>query len=361
TKSGKNAGKGVTISYDGNFTVDRASTFPKMQNLYGQGSRGDEYHYGLDEDGLSYQDYAFNKGFRYVDGTGSGGGVNDGYDESWGPRLDVGLKLPQFDSPVIDGERQATDWVSHPDNYKDFFQTGYSQNHMVSILSRADRSSTRASLSFRDQAGTVPNTDQKRYSAQLNTQMTVSDKVSYDLSTSYVRTESDNLLSQGYDGNNPINGFIWSGRQVNVKNLEANWDERDAAGDYTFYNWNTNYHINPYFNVYKNTNSYQRDRFFGKTSLYYQPWDFLKFEGRAGVDYYNAKRFEKNYYNSAFPSGGFRDGTTENTELNLDFIASLDKRFNDFSLSAIAGANYRNVKWSNSVIGADALTVLGVY
>lgn len=361
TKSGKNAGKGVTISYDGNFTVDRASTFPKMQNLYGQGSRGDEYHYGLDEDGLSYQDYAFNKGFRYVDGTGSGGGVNDGYDESWGPRLDVGLKLPQFDSPVIDGERQATDWVSHPDNYKDFFQTGYSQNHMVSILSRADRSSTRASLSFRDQAGTVPNTDQKRYSAQLNTQMTVSDKVSYDLSTSYVRTESDNLLSQGYDGNNPINGFIWSGRQVNVKNLEANWDQRDAAGDYTFYNWNTNYHINPYFNVYKNTNSYQRDRFFGKTSLYYQPWDFLKFEGRAGVDYYNAKRFEKNYYNSAFPSGGFRDGTTENTELNLDFIASLDKRFNDFSLSAIAGANYRNVKWSNSVIGADALTVLGVY
>lgn len=361
TKSGKNAGKGVTISYDGNFTVDRAATFPKMQNLYGQGYNGDEYHYGLDPDGLSYQDYAFDKSFKYVDGTGSGGGVYDGYDESWGPRLDIGLKLQQFDSPVTNGERQATDWISHPNNYKDFFETGYSMNHMVSILSRSEKSSTRASLSFRDQVGTVPNTDQKRYSAQLNTQMNVSDKVSYDLSTSYVRTESDNLLSQGYGGNNPINGFIWSGRQVNIKSLEANWDQRDAAGDYTFYNWNTNYHINPYFNIYKNTNSYQRDRFFGKTSLYYQPWDFLKLEGRAGVDYYNAKNFEKNYYNSDFPSGGFRDGATENTELNLDFIASLNKQFNDFSLSAIAGANYRNVKWSNSVIGADALTVLGVY
>ena len=361
TKSGKNAGKGVTISYDGNFTIDRAATFPKMQNRYGQGSLGDEYHYGLDEDGLSYQDYAYNNSFSYVDGTGEGGGVNDGFDESWGPRLDAGLKLPQFDSPIVNGERQATDWVSHPNNYKDFFRTGYSMNHMVSILARGDRSSTRASLSYRDQAGTVPNTDQKRYSAQLNTQMTISDKFSYDLSTSYVRTESDNLLSQGYGGNNPIIGFIWAGRQVNVKNLKANWDQRNEEGEYTFYNWNTNYHVNPYFNVYKNTNSYQRDRFFGKSSLYYQPWDFLKFEGRAGVDYYNAKQFEKNYYNSDFVFGGFRDMGTENTELNLDFIATFNKQLNDFSLSAVAGANYRNVKWSNNVIGADALAVPGIY
>lgn len=361
TKSGKGANNGVSISYDGNFTVDRASTFPKVQNLYGQGYNGDEYHYGLDEDGLSYQDYAAQKSFAYVDGTGSGGGVYDGYDESWGPRLDAGLKLPQFDSPVINGVRQATDWVSQPNNIKDFFQTGYSMNHNLSLLSRSEKSSTRVSVSYRDQKGTVPNTDQKRYSVQLNNSLTISDKISYDVMANYSRTESDNLLNQGYSGNNPINGFIWSGRQVNMASLKANWDQRDEKGDYTYYNWNTNYHLNPFFNVNENTNSLNRNRFFGKTSLYYQPFEFLKFEGRAGLDYYGTKNFEKNYYNSDYVFGGFRDRKIDNTELNLDFIASFNKQFNDFSLSANAGANYRDAQWSSTELGADALTVLGVY
>ncbi|MEH6307983.1 SusC/RagA family TonB-linked outer membrane protein [Olivibacter sp. CPCC 100613] len=362
TKSGKNAKNGVSISYDGNFTVDRAYTYPKLQNLYGQGHDGDEYHYGLDEDGLSYQDYASQKSFNYVDGTGNDeSSVNDGFDESWGPRLDIGLKLPQFDSPVIDGVRQATDWISHPNNVREFLRTGYSMNHNISLLSRTDKSSTRVSMSYRDQQGTVPNTDQRRYSLQLNNNVNISDKVSYDVMGNYSRTESDNLLNQGYEGNNPINGFIWSGRQVNMASLKANWDQRDEKGDYTYYNWNQSYHINPFFNVYENTNSFQRDRFFGKTSMYYQPFEFLKFEGRMGFDYYGSKALEKNYYNTSYREGMFRDIKQDNTELNLDFIASFNKQLNDFSLFAMAGVNYRDAKWSRTMQGADALTVLGVY
>ncbi|NQD71507.1 SusC/RagA family TonB-linked outer membrane protein [Sphingobacterium shayense] len=361
TKSGKKGQKGIKLSYDGNFSVDKASYLPKIQNLYGQGFNGDEFHYNRSGGNLSYQDYARSKAFAYDDGTGSGNGVNDGFDESWGPRLDVGLKLPQFDSPVENGIRQATDWMSHKNNIRDFFQVGHSMNHNLSLLAQSEKSSTRASLSFRDQVGTVPNTDQKRYGIQLNNNTTISDKVSFDVSTNYTRTESDNIVSQGYDGNNPMNGFIWSGRQINMQSLKNNWDQRDERGDYTLYNWNTNYHVNPYFNVHENTNSYKRDRFFGKTSLYYQPFEFLKFEGRAGLDYYSAQAFEKNYFNSAFPFGGFRDRKTDNTELNLDFIASFNKQYGDFNVLALAGANYRDVQWGNSVIGADALAVLGVY
>lgn len=127
TKKGSKE-KGVTVSYDGNFTVDMLSTMPKIQNEYGQGLSGDEYHWNTLGDGMSYQDYAFDKSFNFVDGHS---GVNDGFDESWGPRLDAGLKLPQFNSPIVGGVRQATDWVSNPNNVKDFFQTGYSMNHTV--------------------------------------------------------------------------------------------------------------------------------------------------------------------------------------------------------------------------------------
>ena len=351
TKSGKNS-NGVSVSYDMNITMDRVANIPKLQNLYGQGHDGDEWHWKNGAySSLSYQDYAVKYGFDYV------GDVNTGYDESWGPRLDAGLKISQYDS---NGE--YVDWVSRPDNVKDFFQTGLSMNHMISVQAKSENITTRASLSFRDQAGTVPNTDQKKYSGQLSTEMKLNKYITYNMNASYTRTQSDNLITQGY-GNNPINSLVtWSGRQINMKSLKDNWDQKDANGDYTYYNWIDYYHMNPYFSLYENTNSYQRDRIFGKSSLFYQPFEWLKFEGRVGFDYYNAQTFEKHYYDRGdWPEGGFLQQTTKNTELNMDFIASVNKVFGDFNLSGIVGANYRDVSWETHDLGATALTVPGGY
>lgn len=352
TKSGKNS-NGVTISYDMNVTMDRVANLPKLQNAYGQGHDGDEYHwkYGSHSD-LSYQDYAVQYGYDFAKN------VNTGYDESWGPRLDAGLKISQYDS---NGE--YVDWMSRPNNVKDFFQTGVSMNHVVSIQAKGEKVTTRASLSYRDQKGTVPNTDQKKYGGQVNTDMQLNKYISFNLSANYTRTESDNLIGQGYAGNNPINSLVaWTGRQINMKSLKDNWDQKNDAGDYTYYNWIDAYHMNPYFTVYENTNSYQRDRIFAKSSLFYQPFDWLKFEGRIGMDYYNAQTFERHYIDrSDYPDGGFEQKTTKNTELNADFIASVNKTFGDFNLSGILGANYRDVSWETHSMGAKALTVLGVY
>ena len=352
TKTGKNS-NGVTISYDMNITMDRIANVPKLQNSYGQGHDGDEFHWKHgDYSNLSYQDYAVKYGFDYSTG------VNKGYDESWGPRLDAGLKISQFDS---NGE--YVDWVSRPNNVKDFFQTGLSMNHMISVQSKGEKATTRASLSFRDQKGTVPNTDQRRYSGQVNTDMQLNKYVSFNLSANYTRTESDNIPGQGYGGNNPINSLVaWSGRQINMKSLKANWDQRDGNGNYTYYNWIDDYHMNPYFTVNVNTNSLQRDRLFAKSSLFYQPFEWLKFEGRIGMDYYNIQTFERHFYDrSDYDQGGFYQQTTKNTELNADFIASVNKTFGDFSLSGILGANYRDLNYETHRLGANALTVQGVY
>ena len=357
TKSGKKS-SGIEVSYDGSLTFDTVANIPKLQNLYGQGYDGDELHYKwYQEDGgtLSYQDYAEQNSFTYVDGNW--GGVQDGNDESWGPRLDAGLNLVQFDS-----NGQKAPWVSRPNNIRDFFQTGITQNHMVSLQSRSDKATTRVSLSYRNQTGTVPNTDQTRYSAQFNTQMTLNRFFSFDFAGNYTRTESDNLVNQGYRGNNPMNNLVaWSGRQINMASLKANWDQKDELGNYTYYNWNTSYHINPYFNVYMNTNSYQRDRVFGKASLYFQPWTWLKVEARVGYDYYGSKMMEKTYYELDDPEGAFYNTNISNSELNADLIAYFNQTFGDFNLTAILGANYRDAKYVYDQIGADALIVPGVY
>ncbi|MDD4115417.1 MAG: SusC/RagA family TonB-linked outer membrane protein, partial [Massilibacteroides sp.] len=351
TKSGKNT-NGVSVSYDMNITMDKVANIPKLQNSYGQGHDGDEWHWKNGKNSnLSYQDYATQYGFDYSKN------VNTGYDESWGPRLDAGLKISQYDS---NGE--YVDWVSRPDNIKDYFQTGLSMNHMISVQAKSENISTRASLSFRDQVGTVPNTDQKKYSGQISSEMKLNKYITYNLNASYTRTESDNLVTQGY-GNNPINSLItWSGRQINMKTLKANWDQKDANGNYTYYNWIDYYHMNPYFSVNENTNSYKRDRIFGKSSLFYQPFEWLKFEGRLGFDFYNAQTFEKHYFDRGdWEKGGFLQETTKNTELNSDFIASINKIIGDFSITGIVGANYRDLSWESNSLGASALTVPGVY
>ena len=357
TKTGKRSA-GIEIAYDGSITFDRVANIPKLQNSYGQGYDGDGYHYQAYKDGggtLDRQAYAEKYNFAYVDGNW--GGVQDGNDESWGAPLDAGLNLVQYNS-----NGQKAPWVSHPDNIKNFFQTGITQNHMISLQSRGEKSTTRVSLSYRNQTGTVPNTDQSRYGAQFNTQMTLNRFFSFDFAGNYTRTESANLVNQGYRGNNPLNSLIaWSGRQIDMKPMKENWDQKDEAGNYTFYNWNTSYHINPYFNVYMNTNSYQRDRMFGKTSLYFNPLDWLKIEGRLGFDYYNSRMFEKTYFELDDPEGAFYSTDIANTELNADILASANKTFGDFNLTAVVGANYRDAQYLYEQIGADALVLPGVY
>lgn len=361
TKNGKK-NKGVRVSYDGSFTVDQIYNLPKLQNKYGQGYYGSEYDWkesGYEASGMSYADFAKNFGYSYYDGTGNG--VNDNADESWGPRLDIGLMLPQFDSPVVDGVRQATPWVSQPNNIKDFFETGFSQNHVVSLTTSSEKSSTRASLGFRDQKGTTPNTDQKRYSAAFNTNMTVNKYVDFDLSANFIRTQSDNLPVTGYDGGNPLQSLLqWHGRQINMQSLKDNMDQKEF-GEYTHYNWQQSYATNPYWNMYHNLNKYTRDRFYGKTSVFVKPTDWLKFEARLGFDHFDSNQFSTIEWSVDYPEGYFRDYDRRTTEINGDFIAYFNKNFGKLSVDALAGANYRDYNYELKYVGADALTVPGLY
>lgn len=357
TKSGKNREKGVRVSYDGSITVDQMYNIPKMQNKYGQGYEGSEYDYARRQAAGftgSYQDFASKYGYGF-------GGINTNADESWGPRLDVGLLLPQVNSPIVDGVRQPTPWISQPDNIKDFLQLGTSMNHSFALTNQTDNSNFRVALGYRDQVGTIPNTDQSRYSAQVNASLNLNKYFDYDIAFNYTRTESDNLPMTGYEAGNVLQSMLqWFGRQVDMKDQKANWDKIDATTGKP-YSWNPTYHQNPYYTVYKNTNAMKRDRLFGKTSLFYSPFEFLKFEGRLGYDYYGRKTNNNVAYHTDYPEGYFRQIFESQTELNLDFLAIFNKNFGDFSIEALAGANYRDVTWESSTLGADMLTVPEVY
>ena len=362
TKSGRKD-KGVIVNYDGDFTVEQVYGLPKFQNKYGQGYYASEFDYKEMVGGGykgSYQDFAKEYGYSYTDGYGNG--VNDNADESWGPRLDIGLMLPQFTSPVVNGERQATPWISHPDNVKDFFVLGNSTGHTISMSSSSEHSATRSSISYRGQTGTSPNTNLQRYAASLSNKYIVNKFVDFDVSANYIRTTSDNLPGTGYNPSNPAQSLLqWFGRQVDMKALKDNWDEKDAEGRYTLYNWQQEYHTNPYYVAYRNTTDYRRDRTFGKTSLWYKPTEWLKFEGRAGMDFFSSDQLSKREYDNDYPDGYFEDINRFTMEINADFIAYLSKRFGTVNFNFLAGANYRDFDRGLKFFRGEQLVVPGLY
>ncbi len=370
TKKGKkSAGEGqkaIGVEFTNACAWDNVYIIPKYQNRYGQGYLGSEYFYKQSTGYNSYQEYAENESFSYYDGNW--GGVWDGMDESWGPRLDAGLKLAQFDSPYTlnaDGtpSYQQTPWVSQPDNVKDFFTTGRTCTNNLAITGGSDKAFMRLSINNMNQKGAIPNTDLNRTNIGFNGTMNLTEKFTASASLNFVRNKSDNLPGGGYDENNIMQSLgSWFGRQVNMTSLRDHYDELNPWGNP--YNWNSSYHNNPYWTVYKNTTSRTRDRGFGNVSLNYKFTDYLSIMARVGSDFYTEyrkhvvadKSIESSY------GGSFWQRQLYSNETNADLMLIFGKDLtNDLSLNATIGANYRNDKYQTMYTSAAELTVPNFY
>jgi len=313
---------------------------------------------------MSYQDFATGKyspsfGFSYYDGNN--GGVKDGVDESWGPRLDIGLKIPQFDSPLTDpndpNTREATPWVSQPNNIRDFFQRGITFDNSVALSSGGENGSMRLSLSQQDIKGVIPNTDLTKNSISFNGTQNLNKIFTATIIGNYVKNNSDNLPGQGYGPNNVMQSLGgWFGRQVNMNSLRDNWETLNIFGNP--YNWNTNYHNSPYWTTGYNTTSRNRDRMFGNFSIKADIAKWISITGRVGTDYYAEKRKHINHSQSIdFPLGSFWQNNRTNNEFNADLFANLNKTFGKISVTGLLGTNFRRNDYHYTYLEAKELTV----
>src|SRR5690606_24514593 len=98
TKKGSKAKQGLGVDFTSSAVFDVPAYFMNFQNEYGTGSRGAEYdwqRYLENNPGstLTYNEYAKQFGYNYVDGNG--GGVNENA-TAWGPRFNAGLRIDQW-------------------------------------------------------------------------------------------------------------------------------------------------------------------------------------------------------------------------------------------------------------------------
>lgn len=331
TKTGRSADEGVHLQLRSYMTSDVFSVLPKYQNQYGQGFAGE---------------------FQYVDGQGSG--VNDGADESWGPKLD-GRPIDQFTG-------KGMPWIAHPNNVKDFFQTGHTLSNGISVTANGSRTAARLSLTKDDVVGIVPNSSLGKLSASLSASAELNDKFNASGTLQVVQNTGINRTETGYTEGNPFQGFTWFGRQVDIEALRNKY--YDDNGE--LFNWNTNYHNNPFWQAYENSEKDSRDRVIAQATLGYQATSWLKGTLRVGQDFYRMSadtKYAKGNIDHADPSGNgaFGGNNTRASESNIEGLLTARHTLGKLDLTGTFGGNIRRNNSYSAAYSTSSIVVPGVY
>lgn len=320
TKTGtKGNGKNYTISYSGSVQARQVSLLPEMQNQFGQG---------------------WNGGQTYIENG------------SWGPALDGST---QVYGPIWNHQQLIHEYSAVKNNVKDFFETGWSQNHNVSLsgVSNDNKMTYYFSYSYTGDDGIMPsdadsytrNTLAFRNSYQANDWLKVSS------SLNFARSYTDAVGS--YQGTSVIDGIYELPRDVSLldkKDLSSAFNTPEA--------YFTPYGItNPYWAIANNYNHTDGKQINGKVQADITPIKELTLTYRFGFDYsdYDNKigypqialddaliDDDKGYAPSNMNQSGYVYTRYQRQyEFNHDFMANFKKQFidNQLDVSVTAGVN----------------------
>ena len=353
TKDGSKK-KGLGISINSSITFDSAFRLPEFQNEYGQGNSGQ---------------------FEYVDGLG--GGTNDNITYSWGPRLDAGNLIAQFNSPVTlpDGTIvrggdtslynnatiTPTLFKSNPNNLKDFYQTGVTTINNISITDSFNSGSYRLSLTDLDSESIIPGVNLERKTAALKMSFNPTENTKITTALNYVNSSSDNRPSNGYGSENANYSLVaWGPRSLDTKALKNYWQPGlEGVQQYSF---NYTFFDNPYFILHENTNSFNRDRVFGNVAINHKFTEKLSVSLRSGMDYSSEKRkFKRNFSSNRFKNGAYAEHDVFYREINTDFLINYTNDFGDFSFDASFGGNRLDQTASTKQLQTTNLAQPGIF
>ena len=212
----------VSVEYNGTLTFDtQLAKWDDVQQVYGMGANGT---------------YPINA----VSNTNM----------SWGAKADGTNMLKYFDGV----ERP---YLIVPDNTSQFFRTGFTATNSAIIGVNNGKTGIRFTYTDMRNKDIVPKTHMSRdiFNLRANTS---AGKFDLDFSVNYTREDVKNR---------PALGDSKSNIGKNLMTLATTYDQawlksyQDANGEYANWNGMDPYNVNPYWDVYKNSNSSKKDQF----------------------------------------------------------------------------------------------------
>ncbi|MBD1208480.1 MAG: SusC/RagA family TonB-linked outer membrane protein [Ignavibacteria bacterium] len=340
TKRGKE-GSNMNVSYSFNIGFDNVNKLPEVQTMWSQGQGNP-----LNE--------AVSPVARY-------GGPNSGALRSWGARIDTlrwsgnapqtwTLAAPFWDrrgtivgqSAAPNGERVVP--INH---LEQFFQTGQTLNHSLSLTGGGTFGTYYFSLSRMDQTGIVPNNSFDRTTLSFNGTANFTQEFS---ATGIVRyTNSGGTRIQR--GSNTSGVMLGLARTPVSFDYSGYGTSRSDRSSYLFPDGRQRTFIgfgsfdNPYFTAYENPFRDRVDRMQAVVELKYKPTTWLNIMYRAGTDFFSERRKQIFHNASTYAIVGTTGAVAEdnyfNQDLNSELIATGTFELADgLSLVAKLGQNF---------------------
>ena len=261
--------------------------------------------------------------------------------------------LPKFQNTYGNAAGQYTSWgdkLATPSDYKvrDFYNRGVTFNNSFNFSVGTDKNQTYFSASAINAKGIVPNNKYHRYNASVrNTSKFLDDKLTLDVSASYVRDYANNMISYGAYFN-PIVGAYLYPRGQNF-DQEKYFERYDAQLGYYVQQWSPGSMgmdvQNPYWVAYRNLHPETNDRYMLFGSLKYELNKQINFTGRVRLDNTYTERETKLYASTssvfAKPLGYYSADNSYFKQKYVDFMANYSNALSeDFHLTATLGTSY---------------------
>jgi TonB-linked SusC/RagA family outer membrane protein len=300
----------ISVEYNGSFTVDKQNAnWDNIQQVYGMGFGG------------AYSPTA-----------------TSGTNMSWGPKADNYL-VEYFD-------HVKRPFQIYPDNVSDFFRTGFTTQNTAILSYNSGKTGIRFSMTDMRNKDILPQTHMSRdnFNLRVNTSM---GPVDLDFTANYTREDVLNRPALGDSQSNVGKNLMTLASTYNqawLKNYET------ADGEYANWNGNDQYNRNPYWDLYKNKNTTEKDVYRFAVKAIYNIDKHLKVQGTVGLDI-NNMTFE-DYIAKTTPgkaAGQLQDQIFNNRTLNAELLALYNNSWGDFDFNATLGGNIFNANNKTNV------------
>ncbi len=315
TKSGKK-NKGIRIDVSSNTVFDQPYKFWDISKGFANGY-------------LPYTPQDLPGQTLVVDPSSTGGS---------GIPLDRGYFAVQWDSPKdANGVQIPTELVSHPNNVKNFVQTGITTSNEVAVSNNTEALNYRIGVSNMTSKGIVPNSDLFRNNLTTSASIKVRDNFTISSNININKSWSNNRPA-GNRGTNPMQWAYAVPQNTDIRELKSYWapGKEGIQQNVPYVDYN-----NPYFLAHQVNNSFSRDRVYGNLKADWQITKELSVFVRYALDQFNETRESKigPGYTGEPNNGAYGISESKSYQRNTDFLATYAKQVKDFSISVSAGSN----------------------
>ncbi|NSL89105.1 SusC/RagA family TonB-linked outer membrane protein [Chitinophaga sp. Mgbs1] len=333
TKSGKNnkTSKPV-INVSSNYSMDKISRLPDVQQRWSQGSKG--LHNNLTS-------LAWGPEIGSLpDDPNYGGNKPNGYNNQnptdatkgkyWSPQAQAWLAPKAFNNP------------------KDYFVTGHTHNTSLNMSQAGELGNYSFGFGNTNQKGIIPGTDMQRFNTKFAGTFNLSPKVKLGTSINLATTNINRLPS----GNNSLLFQIYGApASYSMKDIPF----AEAENPYKQISYRAGNFDNPYWSAENNVFNEKNKRFFGNAFISYDPIKDLNIRYQLGTDIYTTDMTDIYELGSAMTGGSSVDAVVPSPAspsggeiinrvfVNRSFNSLLNISYNkqlseDFKLTALVGS-----------------------